>query len=461
MGLRNLYNVTRTLINLLRENITKNIDTTLDGLLNVTAIPPEKVENPTNTLSLHLYHVAEDPFYKNALGPGNDAPNVAKAPMALSLFYILTAHHENNPEFDAETQQKLMGYALKTFHDFPVITSKTRINGSPILDPEFGDDTIQTILRPVTPEEAISFWNTQESNTARLSSYYEVRVVMLRPEPPRTMPGIVLNLGAFVIQLGSAHLERSQSLVRFKIPEKNGGAFQEIEATPARVTLNTSATPLLLFGANITRGKSRSLFLRNNIWAKLGPPDGPIEESVVDLGENPDWSVDFQTDRVTVKLAPALRHIKAGGGSVDLPVLPGFYTALVRSVMDEQVINNELKRITVSSNEVSFAVSPRIQGHEAPDADGNIQINLGPEFDPLDPNLPEAAIQVVVAGEVYTLVNADPPTNAKEFFVGNSPSNLIRIRPHFPVAVTRPEAHPVLLIVNGAESAPFWIELNP
>jgi hypothetical protein len=202
------------------------------------------------------------------------------------------------------------------------------------------------------------------------------------------------------------------------------------------------------------------LFLRNGIWAKLGPPDGPVEESVVDLGENPDWSVDFQTDRVTIKLAPALRHVKPDGGSVDLPVLPGFYTALVRSVMDEQVINNELKRITLSSNEVSFAVSPRIQGHEAPDADGNIQIDLGPEFDPLDPNLPEDAIQVVVAGEVYTKSKVGHPLeNEKEFIIANSPSNLIRIRPHFPIAVTRPEAHPVLLIVNGAESAPFWIEL--
>jgi Pvc16 N-terminal domain len=465
MGLLNLYKVTKTLTDLLLQNITKNIDTSLDGPLKVTAIPPEKVENPENTLSLHLYHVAEDPFYKNALGPGNDAPNVAKAPMALSLFYILTAHHERDPQFDAETQQKLMGYALKTFHDIPVITSKTRINGTPILDPDFGDDTIQTILRPVTPEEAISFWNTQESNTARLSAYYEVRVVMLRPEPPKTMPGIVLNLGAFVLQLGSAHLERSQSLVRFKIPEKNGGTFQEIEATPARVTLNTSApaahNQLLLLGANITRGRSRSLFLRNGIWAKLGPPGGPVEESVVDLGENPDWSVNFQTDRVTVKLAPALRHVKPDGAAVVLPVLPGFYTALVRSVMDEQVINNELKRITLSSNELSFAVSPRIQGHDAPDADGNIQINLGPEFDPLNPNLPEGAIQLVIAGEVYTRVDPKPLANAKEFIVANSPSNLIRIRPHFPVAVTRPEAHPVLLIVNGAESAPFWIELNP
>ena len=467
MGLLNLFKVTKTLTDLLSQNITKNIDTSLDGILNVTAIPPEKVENPTNTLSLYLYHVAEDRYYKNAPGPGNDAPNVAKAPMALNLFYILTAHHETDSHFDAETQQKLMGYALKTFHDFPVITSRTRINGSPILDPDFGGDTIQTILRPVTPEDAISFWNSQQTNTTRLSSYYEVRVVMLEPEPPKTVPGIVLNLGAFVLQLGSAHLERSQSLVRFKIPEKNGGTFQEIEATPARVTLNTSATPpdahnrLLLLGANLTRGKSRSLFLRNGIWAELAAPVGPVKETVVDISENPDWSVDFQTDRITVKLAPVLRHIKPDGTPVDLPVLPGVYAALARLVADEKVISNELKRITTSSSELSFAVSPRIEGHNAPDAAGNIQINLGPEFNPLDASLPEDAIQVIVAGEVYTRTAADPPANQKEFFVTNTPSNLIRVKPHFPVAVTQSQAHPFLLIVNGAESVPFWIELKP
>src|SRR5919108_6017809 len=116
MALINLFKVTRTLTDLLTQNITQDIDPSLAGLLNVTAIPPEKVENPSNTLSLHLYHIAEDPYYKNVLGPGSDVPNVAKAPMALSLFYILTAHHETNSVFDAEIQQKLMGYALKTFH---------------------------------------------------------------------------------------------------------------------------------------------------------------------------------------------------------------------------------------------------------------------------------------------------------------------------------------------------------
>lgn len=471
MPLQNLFKVTKALTDLLTQYIHANIDDVVP--LIVTAVPPDKVDPKTNTLSLHLYHVAEDAYYKNALGAGNDVPNVAKAPMALSLFYILTAHHESGADahFDAETQQKLMGYALKTFHDVPVITRRTRFNGTPILDPEFGSDPIQIILRRLTPEDALSFWNSEQQVTARLSAYYEVRVVMLEPEPPRTMPGIVLNLGTFVLQLGSPVLEGSQSQVRFKIPDINGGSIQVIEATPAIVTLDTSATPpaehnrLLLLGSNLTKGRSRSLFLKNSIWAELSPPDGPVRETVVDPTQNPDWSVDFQTDRVTVTLAPTLRHLKTDGTPVDLPVLPGFYSAFVRSVQDEKVISNELKRIVVSSNEVGFSVSPRIVGNDPPDLNGNIQINLGSEFDPLDVNLADDAIQVVVDGEVYTRPDppnrVDPPVNEKEFFVANNPSNFIRINPHFPVVVTQSIAHPLQVTVNGASSAPFWIELNP
>jgi Pvc16 N-terminal domain len=467
MAILNLFKVTKTLTDLLSHNITKNIDTSLSGVLNVTAIPPEKVENASNTLSIFLYHVAEDPFYKNALGPGSDVPNVAKAPMALSLFYILTAHHESDSTFDPETQQKLMGYALKTFHDIPVVTKRTQVNGTPLLDPEFGNDRIQIILRPVTPEEALAFWTSEDIHTVRLSAYYEVRVVMLEPEPPKTMPGIVLNLGAFLFQLGTSYLDRSQSVVHFRIPAKNGGFIEEIEATPARVTLDSSATApaahnrFVLLGTNLSSGKSRALFLKSNIWSNLSPPLGPIDEAVVDPTINPGWNVDFQSDRIGVKVAPLLHHIKLDGTAVDLPLLPGYYTALERTVLDEKVINNELKRIVQSSNEVGVTVAPRIEGHDPPDGAGNIQIHLGSEFDLLDANLPSDAIQVIVAGDVYVRVPTDPPANAKEFFVTNTPSNRIRIRPDFPVTVTQPETHALGLLVNGAPAAPFWIELNP
>lgn len=469
MALLNLYKVTKTLTDLLTQNITKNIDPALDGLLHVTAIPPENAENQANTLSLYVYHVAEDPYYKNMLGPGSDVPNVAKTPMALSLFYILTAHHEIDAAFDAETQQKLMGYALKTFHDFPVITDQTRVDGTFILDPDLRgrDNTLEVILRPVSPEDAIAFWNSQETRTTRLSAYYEVRVVLLEPEQPQTMPGIVLNLGTFLVQMGAPHLDRSQSLIHFKLPEKNSGTIHQVEATPARVTLDRSASPpaahnrLLLLGTNLAAGKSRLLFLKNSIWAKLSQPGGPVEQTMVDLSQNPGWGVEFQTGRVTVTLTPTLRHVRPDATIVDLPVLPGFYSAFVRAVMDEKMISNALKQMSVSSNEVGFAVAPRIIGHDTPDANSTMRITLGAEFDPLDPNLPEDAIQLIVDGEVYTRVNADPPANPREFVVTNNPSHAMRLKLHFAVTVTQPEAHPLRLIVNGAEAAPFWIELNP
>lgn len=488
MALLDLYKVTKTLTDLLMFNITKNIDPSLDELLQVTAIPPEQVQNATNTLNFFLYHIAEDAYYKNALGPGSDVPNVAKTPMALNLFYILTAHHEGGeePQFDAETQQKLMGYGLKTFHDFPVITDQTQVTwidntGTPqvkrFLD-DVGlkgkDNSLDVILRPVSPEDAIAFWGSEDTRTVRLSAYYEVRIVLLEPKPPKTMPGIVLNLGTYLVQLGSPHLASSQSLVRFQLPARNGGIVQQVESSPARVTLDSLPNPpeahnrLQLLGTNLTVGKSRSLFLKNSIWAKL---PAPVEQVVVELALNtspggPVWEVEFTTDRVAIKVDTTLNYTQPDGTTASLDVLPGFYSAFVRSVLEEKVISNELKQIVATSNEIGFAVAPRIEDHEDPDANNNIAINLDLNLNLLDTNLPEDAIQVIVAGEVYSRTATDPPATAREFSILRNlssipPLNLIRINPHFPVTVSESIAHPFRLIVNGAESAPFWIELNP
>lgn len=486
MALFDLYKVTRTLTDLLMYNIIKNIEPSLDPAiappgseLQVTAIPPEKVENPSNQLNFYLYHVAEDAYYKNALGPGSDIPNVAKTPMALNLFYILTSHHEIGPEVDpqfgAEQQQRLMGYALKTFHDFPVITDQTRIAyvddmGMPqekvfLTDTELAgrDNSIEVILRPVSPEDAIAFWGSEDTRTVRLSAYYEVRVILLEPEPPKTMPGVVLNLGTYLVQIGTPHLASSESLVRLQLPERNGGRRPPITASPAQVTLDDSATPeeehnrLVLRGTNLTAGLSRSLILKNSIWARLLPPGEPVDQAAVDLAQNPGWQVDFASDRIEVTLTPTLIYVNPDGAMVALPVMPGFYSAFVKSVSAERVINNELKQIVATSNEIGFAIAPRLVRHDPPDGDGNIPIEVGDEFDLLDDNLTEDAIQAIVAGEVYTRVFDSSLLNPREFVVTNAP-NRVLINPH--MSVSGAMTYPFRLIVNGAGSAPFWLEFG-
>lgn len=476
MTLMNLYGVTNSLLNLLALNVSLILNEELNEAvaiprsdLIVTSIAPERIENPNNTLSLFLYHVAEDPYYKNVLGPGNDVPNVAKTPMALNLFYILTTHHEVDPDFDAQTQQKLMGYALKTFHDFPVITDQTEIATIPVLDEGLrgNGNTLQVILRPVSAEDAITFWSSEDTRTARLSAYYEVRVVMLDPEPPKTMPGIVLNLGTYLLQLGSPHLDTSQSLIFFQLPARNGGTVQSVEAFPARITLNHPLNPigtrnqLILRGTHLTTGIFRSLGLQNRLWNRLLPPlSGNTSERItVDLAENPNWQIEFMSDQIIVTLASSLTHLRPNNTLVNLPLFPGFYSVFLRAIVSQPVINGELKPIVASSNEIGFAIAPRIIGHEAPD-NGIININLDLDLNLVEENQLEDEIQVIVAGEVYTRTDTDPPASEREFWI-DTPMNRIRLNPHFPVAVNESTAYPFRLIVNGAESAPFWIELNP
>jgi hypothetical protein len=467
MALIDLYRVTSTLITLLTQNIKTRTDN-----VSVTALPPEKVGSAMHTLSLYLYHVAEDAYYKNALGLGSDIPNVAKTPMALNMFYILTVHHESggDPEMEPSIQQNLMGYALKTFHDFPVITDDTWIGETQILDRELRgqDNVLQVILRPISPEDAITFWTTEEELATKLSAYYEVRVVMLEPEKPKTIPGVVLNIGSFLTQLGTPHLESSRSSVCFTLPQRYGGGEQEIESTPARVTLNASPdapaahNTLRLLGTNLTAGRSQALFLKNALWSRLiaeaGEPDSDVFVDP-DLNSALGWQIAFRTNQVTVIMASTLQRT---GSTLVLPVMPGVYTAFIRAVLDEKIINHELKQSTASSNVVTFAVVPRIESHEPVDADGNITINLGPEFNPFDAVIPHNSrdelidIEVIVDGVVYTSVMEDPPLNPGEFTI--HPTS-ITIKPHVDVQPAEATAYPFRLIVNGAESAPFWIEV--
>ena len=81
-------------------------------------------------------------------------------------------------------------------------------------------------------------------------------------------------------------------------------------------------------------------------------------------------------------------------------------------------------------------------------------------------DLPADSIQVIVSGVVYVLHKPGPGIVFKQgqFRLESDLTtgvNRVVIQPHFEVSVTEPEAHPFRLIVNGAESAPFWIELSP
>lgn len=448
MSLIDLSQVTVAYMNLLRLNINGVINSGGSPTVTITPEPPDKVGSVTNTLSIYAYHVAEDPYFKNTAAPGLGPPSVARAPMALSIYYILTAHHDSSGEEDALVRQRLMGWALKSFHDIPVITDATAIpagdppNVLPSLITGQGNK-IQTVLRSITPEEAIGFWTTDDQATTRMSAYYEARVIMLEEEPPTRIPGIVLSVGTFVQQLGTPQIVCTRNELEVEIP--GSADSTTLDSSPARVTLGQSDA-MRLEGVNLSAGQRQTLTLRGNSTA---PADlGPI---VVDPTLNPGWNLRFLSDRVELDVQPTIAL--EGGGTVTL--FPGTYTAQVEVVVASQVLAGEPREQTASSNEAQFWILPRIVGHTL--AGGmRIDLQLDPPLDQIGGD-PEFDVQLAVDGDLYELGTSPLPDGTFRIR-GNGD---VRFNPPFDTTPPTAERHVVQIIVNGAAGMPFDLELGP
>lgn len=461
MPLFDLSHVTASLTRALKFNIQR-LEPTLT--VEVTTQPPERMSGATNTVNLYLYHVAEDPHYRNLAGNLSDARPAQTKPMSLILYYILTTHHEGESGFETEIEQRLMGHALKTLHDFAVIDDETRIpgNGTEILHPDLRgrDNRLEVTLRPVSPEDAITFWSAEERQTARLSAYYEVRYVLLEPEPPRRLPGVVLSLGTFLVNVASPQLAGSQSTVTFTLPASAGGGVQTIVASPARVGLPPDGNRLTLLGANLAIGQARRLYLRNARWRERAPE---LERVLVDpdLPANAaaGWRIREAGDRIEVTIGTELTVAVPAGPPIVLPVEPGTYHARVEVVKELRVIRGQLKEITDTSNETPFTVGPRVIGASVVDpAAGRIRIDLDPSVD-LTPAGPPGPLDIMVVVDGETYARHDPATPGSILEVGEfEPAGAtVEFLARFDAGV--PGTHPFRLIVEGAESQPFWIEL--
>jgi hypothetical protein len=330
MALLDLSLVTSTLMKLLDDNINKNIDLAADVI--VTPVSPDTVGTVERTISLYLYHIAEEAQYKNLVGPGSDPRNIARTPMGLSLYYILTVHHDaaESTAIDTLFQQKLMGYALKTLHDYPLLFDGTKIDGTNILSSDLigHDNPLQIILRPVGPEDSVNFWNAEDQKTARLSAYYEVRVILLEPEAPSNVPGPVLSLGTYLYQLGTAHIDCTRSELEFDLPAAAGGETQTVTVSPARAcVVGSPHNRLTLLGTNLALGKSRQLWLRTARWTAIDPLAGTGGAIPLDLSiAAPGWALSVQPDRLILDMGDTLTFVNDLGVNTDIEVFPGIYT---------------------------------------------------------------------------------------------------------------------------------------
>lgn len=465
MPTTNLFLVTDTLRRLLQFNVEALIlrQTGVPQPVTVTAMPPERAGGATDTLNLHLYHVMEDIHYKNLPPPGTGGPPVARQPLALSLFYILTAHHELNEVWDAANQQRLFSLAIKTMHDHSLIDDRLQIAPDGVTQQtvmasglEGRGNRFEIAPRPLTPEEAMDFWSAEQTATTRLSAYYEVRTIFLEPEEPTGISGRVYDLGLYVAPFLSPVIEAVTALTVFTPPAATGLPQQVLETSPARAVLNPGAVPEVnrvhARGSGLTGdgtpGASQ-VVLRTPAWRELATP---LREVAVDPVANPTWAVQITETEARFDLQGSVNTV-VNGAPATPQVTPGIYVVSVRNTR-RQVTGSGMTRTTTSeSNQVAFSVGAHITEVTGPNANGRLTLKVTNTFDMTAAGLDT---QLSVDGEIYdeTAGFAGNAATDRGSFVRQA--GQIEFHPLFNAAATA--SHPVRLILNGAESQPFWFD---
>jgi hypothetical protein len=415
--------VTEALLSLIEKQIATSPESAKVTPLHVWALPPDKLTGD-HTIGLYLYHITEDPHYKNLEPPGLDRPPVRYTPMALNLYYQLTAHSDLIGHHSAENEQTMVGLAMKALHDYPVIDDSTQIGGVPVFPVALRGtrNRFRISLQPVQYNEALTYW-TAGSLAVRLAVYYQVSVVLLEPEPPVSRAGRVLTYGVFTFVRGAPYIEGSRSTVTFTIPSETD--IRSVVLQPAEASVNDNLT---FFGSGLSG---------DDVTLRISSMKFPAG---VEVGA--EWGVVADGTHIFAKVAPTL-----GTGIV----VPGTYTAVAKVVERRKMPDGTLRDFPKTSNAAPFVVTPRITAIHPPDLSQRVLVQGGVFQD--STGIAADAIEVYVGANSLPL-KAGATLNPGEYEVLDAAN----LRFRYPVPGVAPASTvPFRLIINGAESAPQWV----
>ena len=418
--------VTETLVSLIDKHVKAS--PAGSGAVNVSAQEPEALTD--NSIGIFLYHIAEDPHYKNAAPVSSDLPPIRFTPMGLNLYYQLHTHSTAIGNAGVFREQFLMGLAMKALHDFPVIDDSTKIGLDKVFpaDLQGTDNRFRITLQPIVANEATSYW-TAGKQPLGLAAYYQVSVVLLEPDKPIRRSGRVLKYGIFTFTRGAPRLDGSRATVTFTVPGEISPT--KVEVQPAEVSVRNLVTnaggEIIFFGSDLV-GDETALLIKNKLF------DEPIEVGF-------DWGVTATEGQIFAAVHPTAGTKR---------ILPGIYSAIAKVITRRIGADNKIRTFNTTSNETPFVVTPRIDTISPPDAAGIVTVT-GATFE--DPDLDIESVETFVGPQKIPL-KAAAALNPGEFEVVN-PTTL---RFRYPIAeVNSGDTVPFRLLINGAESAPNWV----
>jgi len=426
MSLLDLSQVTRVLINLIDTHV--NASSVWSGSsISVVPDPPDTLEGDS-TIGLYLYHIKEDASLSNACPAGNSQPPICYTPLPLILYYQLSTHSGLSSPTGTYREQLLLGAAVKALRCHTIINDDTVVDGMELFpDVLRGDDNrIQIELRPVSADEAVSFW-TAGSSPLRLACYYQVSIILLKPEEFNSSAGPVLNYNIYAFPQQNPFITSIVNQLLFTVPGES--TSRAIQLRPAQVAISSE------FQINGTSFKADDthLLISHADW------DEPIEVNSVD------WALQVTNEKVTAQVQETI-------GTED--VVPGVYSAFVR-VMKRRTSSDGIEREFLSlSNAAPFVVAPRIDTIGAPNGLGEFSVT-GRLFQHA---LIAADSVLVFVGDHRLLARTartDSTLNPGEFFIV-SPD---RIDVRLPSDLTSGQQVYFRLQIRQANSAPKWVEV--
>lgn len=414
-------------------DISKTITAIIKTAIGTADAFPELLRNERNGVGFYLFHVQENSHYKNYPPTGKDIPSVNYIPMALNLFYQLSANWFTNSIEDAIEEQNLMSLAMKALHDHAEI--KTSAGGKEI--------NINITLQTLSPSESVQYWAAADS-PVRLSAYYEVSVVFLQPEETRSYAGRVLSYGNFIFLKGTLQITGSQNIIEYRLPSDPPGAplkqvmIQPAQAPPANplIVPVPIASVISFFGTGFNAG-SPELLLISPLWEK------PV------IADNTWFFKRVSENQVEITIQPTA--IPEGSLLPPVDVIPGLYAAQLRIKKEFLLPNGTVKKIHDLSNQFPFSVMPRIDSIIPTGIASAIYTITGHLFQ--YPNIKNDDVQVYVGETPLSLTTVVPPGQGKFNIIDKNTLNI-----NVPASVHGTKI-PLRIMVRGIESVPNWIDI--
>jgi hypothetical protein len=166
--------VTATMRNLIAQAIAEELGSGV-----VTTQPPDKARENSdngNQINIFLYQVLPNAALRNRDFPPRIKPGeTGQAPLALNLYYMLTAYGKDN---DDVLSHRLLGKAMQVLHDYPVLDPALIKDTLGESDLQNQIEKVRLTLQPLSLEDISKLWTTFQTQY-RISAAYEASVVLI------------------------------------------------------------------------------------------------------------------------------------------------------------------------------------------------------------------------------------------------------------------------------------------